>query len=139
MIDVTAYWISPHGRIFPVPYSHIEFIIGNPRRFHLSRQDIEAVYFKYEEPMGSEGDARNEIMANVIQHGWIRIRFVPKQFSYTVQLSQWGKREQRNIRKWAKQVRISSKNKETEWIGVTVIGLSQNVLDENNIQRIANG
>ena len=137
MIDVAAYWISPYGRIFPVPHSHIEFIIGNPRRFDLSRQDIESVYFKYGEPMRSEGDARNEIIADVIQQGWIRIRFVPKQFSYTAQLSRWGKREQGNIRKWAKQVMGSSKNKNTECIGVTVIDLNENVLCENNIQRIA--
>jgi hypothetical protein len=128
MIDVAAYWISPYGRIFPVPYSHIEFIIGNPRRFDLSRQYIGSVYFKYGEPMRSEGDARNEIIADVIQQGWIRIRFVPKQFSYTAQLSRWGKRE---------QGMGSSKSKKTECIGVTVIDLNENVLCENNIKRFA--
>ena len=126
-----AYWISPTGRIFPVSTRHIEFIIANPRLFHLTPHMIEKVYHRYKEPIGCEGNARNEIIAELIKKGWIRVRFDPKQFSYTIQLARWGRRERAIIRKWMKVI-DKLKKKKVDLIGVKIIGLDQNVLFQSN-------
>jgi len=70
-----AYWISPKGKILGVEITHIQFIIKNPVFFSLPKEYIEEIYKKHNENLGLEGDAREEIMKNLINcKGWIRIR-----------------------------------------------------------------
>ena len=81
-----AYWISPTGKIFDVEYLHIVEILNSPEKFGLTRNEVEAVHKKHNEPYGSEGKARDEIMIDLIEDGWMRVRYIPKQDSWTVQL-----------------------------------------------------
>jgi hypothetical protein len=71
---VIAFFLSPEGRLFQVPSTHIAAVIAEPERFGFTRAEIEAVYEKHQEPLGLEGKARNEILLRMIDRGWIRIR-----------------------------------------------------------------
>jgi hypothetical protein len=57
-----------------VPHSHISLVISHPEKFHLNFDSIKAIYDKYEEKIGLEGTARREILLDLIDQGFIRIR-----------------------------------------------------------------
>lgn len=94
-----AYWITPDGEVIKVKTTHIDEVIRNPELFGLNIEDIKALYKKYDEPLGLEGKAREEIMLNLILVGWIRIRWKPKEYSYTVQMKQSPETET-NLKNW---------------------------------------
>ena len=54
-----AFFISPGGEIVPVPINHISKVITSPELFNLTKEEIEAAYKKFNEPLGLEGKARN--------------------------------------------------------------------------------
>jgi hypothetical protein len=80
----TAFWISPKGQIFDVDYRHIEDIFSEPERYGFTRKELEKTYKKHKEPLGLEGNAREEIMLNLIRRGWIRVRKIRN--SWSIQL-----------------------------------------------------
>jgi len=85
IIGTIAYFISPHGEIEEVPLSHIATVIKSPALFDLTPDKISATYLKHDEPVGLEGKAREELLNQVIQSGWIRLRRYPnRQWSITV-------------------------------------------------------
>jgi hypothetical protein len=94
-----AYWITPEGEVIEVERKHINKIIGNPELFGLSFEKITEVYARYSEPLGLEGKAREEIMRNLILQGWIRIRWKPREWAYTVQMVK-NEATEKNLRKW---------------------------------------
>jgi len=69
-----GYWISPLGETFPVDQNHIITIITNPQKFGLTKKDIQKVYKKHKEKIGSEGNAREELIVDAVNRGWIRVR-----------------------------------------------------------------
>lgn len=68
-----AYWYK-NGKLIEVGTYHIADINGNPKTFGLTREYIVDLHKKYNERLGQEGKAREEIMNKVISDGWIRIR-----------------------------------------------------------------
>lgn len=82
-----GYWIAPSGDIIPVPKLHINMVLENPEKFRLTKKQIQEVYDKHKEPIGLEGKARAEIMSDLIREGWIRVRYLPRSDSFTVQLN----------------------------------------------------
>ncbi|HPS30826.1 MAG TPA: hypothetical protein PLZ43_11260 [bacterium] len=94
-----AYWISPEGTVITVNTKHINEVISHPEVFGLTIEAIRAVYEKYDEPMGLEGKAREEIMTGLILKGWIRIRWKDRVYSYTVQMRK-DEVTEANFRKW---------------------------------------
>jgi len=78
----TAYFISPRGELIDTKAGskHINMIISYPDKFGLTKQFIEDTYEKYNEKMGTEGKARNEIIVLLIKQGWTRIRRYPNKF-----------------------------------------------------------
>ena len=99
-----AYWISPEGTIIPVPDHHIDLVIGNPALFGTTLKKITAVYKKRKEPLHLEGFAREEIMAGLIKKGWIRVRYVSRGDSFTIQVFKLDRATRAHIRKWAASV-----------------------------------
>lgn len=71
-----AFWVSPQGQFYAVPGRdlHIGMIIKQPELFGLTREKINQTYEKYGEKVNQEGDAREEIMVDLMKQGWIRIR-----------------------------------------------------------------
>jgi len=88
-----AYWITPEGGVISVKTTHIGEIIRTPELFGLTIEEIRSIYEIYGEPIGLEGKAREEIMRKLILQGWIRIRWKPKEYSFTVQMIQSEKTE----------------------------------------------
>lgn len=78
-------WISPYGHVIGLDSAyHIQTIISQPEAFGLTSDDISNTYNKYEEPVGKEGKARDELIKKVIKHGWIRVRMYRDYWSFTV-------------------------------------------------------
>jgi len=55
-------------------HSHIRYLIRNHSVFQISKATIEKTYAKYNERMGFEGRAREELMITALTNGWIRVR-----------------------------------------------------------------
>ncbi len=72
-----AFFISPLGDLVPVPTSHIAAVIADPPHFGVTRVFIEARHEHHHEPLGSEGHARAEVLLQILDAGWIRIREQP--------------------------------------------------------------
>jgi hypothetical protein len=76
-MSLYAYFISPEGHIIPVfdEYGrHINAIIAHPDKFGFTQEEIEETYKKHGEHMGTEGNAREELLVKSINNGWARIR-----------------------------------------------------------------
>ena len=69
-----AYWISPHGKAIRVSTNHIRAVIGNPESYGYTKEKIEKIYKNHGEKVGTEGDAREEIVLDLVRRGWIRMR-----------------------------------------------------------------
>lgn len=69
-----GFFISPDGMLLSVEMTHIKAVINYPVKFGMTRAKIEDIYRKYDEPLGLEGNAREEILSTLIRRRWIRIR-----------------------------------------------------------------
>jgi len=70
-----GYWIDPEGNIIDLGgMSHIQKVIEHHERFGENLWHIKERYAFHGEPLGFEGHAREEILFNVIERGFIRIR-----------------------------------------------------------------
>jgi hypothetical protein len=74
--NAAAWWISPKGEILPIlgKDTHINNVIKNPQVFGYTIESIQKIYDKYHENIGTEKQAREEIMKHIMDNGWIRIR-----------------------------------------------------------------
>jgi len=73
-----AYWIDKKGKFTESKDNHIIYIIANPKVFGFTLEQLKETYKKYDEPFGSEGKARREIIDDAIGRGWIRVRLYPR-------------------------------------------------------------
>ena len=103
-----ASWISPFGKIVEVPRRHITNILDNPEQYGYTKNELTDTYKKFNEPIGHEGKAREEIMTNLINKGWIRIRWNPKQFTWIVQVSDITKKVKDYMQSWSKEMLSNS-------------------------------
>lgn len=127
----SAFWISIKGKIIPVPQHHIDLVIQNPELFNLTSQEIEKKYEKHKEPLHLEGYAREEIMGELIAKGWIRLRYVPKRDSWTIQLHVLDKDLIKRIKKWYKDT--LQKGQIGKTMGVVLKNeKGQTLINENN-------
>lgn len=69
-----GFWISPVGLAVQVSPTHIGAVCLFPRKFGYTKAEVEAVYARFGEPLFLEGDARREILFELIQRGWTRVR-----------------------------------------------------------------
>ncbi|GHV76985.1 hypothetical protein AGMMS49942_18060 [Spirochaetia bacterium] len=104
-----AWWISPQGKVLPIGHgeTHIQKVIENPVVFGFTTKQIEDIYHSYGEAVGTEKKAREEIIADILDKGWIRIRNNPS--FYSIQLSILSPTAKEYIFDWA--VRM------IDWVG----------------------
>lgn len=77
-----AFWVSPRGKFLDAGRDlHIGMVIKQPETFGLTRRYIDQLHEKYGEQVGQEGDAREEIMLDLMKQGWIRIRRYQNHYS----------------------------------------------------------
>ena len=79
----TAFFLSHTGDLIHVPDNHIGTVIADPERFGLTPTEIENVFKEYGERVGIEGQARRELLLQIISQGWIRIRRYRNYWSVT--------------------------------------------------------
>jgi len=68
-----AFWIKGK-EIIPVGTIHIRYIMDNPEKFNLTKEEIWAWYDRNKEKRGLEGKTREQIIRKVAEDGWIRVR-----------------------------------------------------------------
>jgi hypothetical protein len=131
-----AYWVSPYSDIIPVQdQRHIHDIINNAEKFGITKDYIESIYKKHKEPLYHEGWAREEILVKLIKDGWIRIRFLPKFDSFTIQINKLNKSAQESI--WDFAVGVTGKfDKISKFTGVKILNLNGDVLIDGNLNDI---
>ncbi len=68
-------WLTPQGGILALGDNvHVLEIIRTPERFGTSSDYIEACYRDAEEPVGCEGLARERLILECLERGWVRVR-----------------------------------------------------------------
>lgn len=122
-----AYWIDPDGEIYEVDQKHITSIVTDPEYFGLTKAYITKVYKKHKEPVGGEGNAREEIMAALIAMGWVRARYVRGDDSWTFQVR--SKTDFPVVMKLSKHL---LKKGASEWSAIVVIDLGGFRLDNGD-------
>lgn len=95
-----AYWISPKGQTIDVPITHIDTILKSPKKFGLTKDYLVKKYEEYGERLGVEGEARGKIMLDLMKKGWVRVRYIPKNDSWTLQTHYFGNKEKNNVWDW---------------------------------------
>ncbi len=95
-----AFWISPRGEKLDVPLSHIQLVLSDPETFDLNKEELIAIYRKYNEKIGVEGKARGEIMTVLLKKGWVRVRYNPRYDQWTIQTFASSEEIDENIRNW---------------------------------------
>lgn len=58
----------------PVEKDHLSPILDNPQQFGLTRERIESVYGTHNQEIGAEGPARDTIVKEATENGWLRVR-----------------------------------------------------------------
>lgn len=98
-----SFFISPKGELVDTKGSHIETIIKFPEKFTLTKGYITSVHDKFNEKLTVEGKAREEIIKNLIEKGWIRIRRYPNKF-WSIQAKTFSKKVKDYIGQWAQKI-----------------------------------
>jgi len=101
--DEKAMFISPKGEFIAGSSSHIDMVTDNPKKFGYTIEDIRKIYEKYNERMGIEGKARDEILTNLISNGWIHIRRRPNKY-WAVLINKMTKKTQGFLYDWSLKI-----------------------------------
>jgi hypothetical protein len=133
--DAPAFWISPDGKLIPVYKTHIHEVIDYPLAFGLTDKYVKGLYKKYKEPLYSESTARCEIVANLIRKGWIRIRYRPSRFFYSIELLSLTKKTKDYLWAWASEIIKSDESK--KYRGVIITELERDCEYEYNTEDLA--
>ncbi len=111
---IYAFWIIPKRYLntaqTPVPVvkiTHIDFVTENPEMFGLTLDEIKETYDKYGEKLRFEGKARVEIIYNLLQKGFVRIRKDVRSDTWTFNVGDFSLRD---INEYAEICRITGKN-----------------------------
>jgi len=135
-----AYWISRYGDVIEVGTNHIDTVIKNPKKFGYTSEDIQKIYDKYGEALGREGKAREEIILDLINKGWIRVRRY-KNEGYSINISRMTKKIKDTLYDWANKLLntgIKGMKEKDKYIPVKILGMKDNFSKTLTIQDIAN-
>ena len=138
-----AYFISPFGKIISCGKTHIQKIIEDPKLFGYTKEEIEKIYDKYNEKVGQEGKAREEILKDLLKEGWVRLRRYKNMWAVTIdkmnkkikdRLQSWAEKIQTGLLGFKEQdvytpVKINGRNYKSEY---TVKEISNDVLYRAN-------
>jgi len=69
-----GFWISPAGLAVQVSPTHVGAVCLFPRKFGYTQAEVEAAYARFGDALCVEGAARREILFELIQRGWTRVR-----------------------------------------------------------------
>lgn len=109
-----ASWILSNGkfRYFDHNKTHIDDVTQNPARFKITSQYLASIYKKHNEPVGTEGRARDEIMLALFRKGFIRIRryYIRMDSRYYIDAWTLDKQTKNKIYNWAEKTLRDKRN-----------------------------
>lgn len=90
-----GYWVH-EGTVYDVTTTtHIWFLIEHVDLFEISMEAIGNIYRLHDEPIGTEGRARDELIKLAASKGWVRVRHYSKPKDYwSIQADSTEKRKQ---------------------------------------------
>ena len=103
VIRTLALFISPDGKVIEAGKNHINLVISHPNLFGMTKHEIEAVYQKHGERLYTEGQAREEILKDLVNRGWMRLRRYPNKF-WSINVDRLTSRNKDFLYDWAKQM-----------------------------------
>ncbi len=110
---IYAFWIIPKRYLnksqTPVPaveITHIDFVIEHPEMFGLTFDSIQKTYDKYGEKLRFEGKARDEIIYDLLQYGFVRVRKDVRSDTWTFNVGDFSLRD---IKEYVESERITGK------------------------------
>lgn len=136
MARSTLYWISPRGKIFKDSNTtHIRQVVANPKVFGVDKDWIESIYKKHNEPIGTEGDAREEILMVLFKKGYIRVRLYINKF-WSITLYGFDRKAKKSLSAWAEEAK---KDKSAgKFMDVKILDLkSDRMIDEYTVNDIS--
>jgi hypothetical protein len=99
-----AFFISPKGELVGVGMgTHIDIITSNPEKFGYTKEHVRKTYEKYGERIGVEGKAREELILDVVERGWIHVRKRAK-MGWMVNVMRMTKKSRDLIHQWAERL-----------------------------------
>ena len=136
MARSTLYWISPRGKIFKDNNTtHIRQVVANPKVFGVTRDWIEDIFKKHNEPVGVEGDAREEILMHLFKKGYIRVRLYVNKF-WSITLYGFDRKAKKSLSSWAdeaKKDKIAGKFMEVKILDLK----SDKMIDDYDVNEIS--
>lgn len=72
-MQLKGYWVRDNNILDMSDY-HIHYIINSPEAFGLTKEIVVEKYQEYNERMGIEGKARQDLIKMATKSGWIRVR-----------------------------------------------------------------
>jgi hypothetical protein len=101
---IAAYFITPSGQLISTNgRSHISLIINSPNKFGFTKQQIVDLYKKYNEKLGVEGKAREQLLRLLFEKGWTRARRYPNKF-WSVQVKKLTKKAKDYLQDFASKI-----------------------------------
>lgn len=70
--------------VYKCPSSHIAYLIENADRFSFDGEEITRIHRYHNERLGQEGKARDWLIKDSIERGWIRITYVARSRTYVI-------------------------------------------------------
>jgi len=117
-----AYWITPDKEILDISVeSHISFVTKYPELFDLTREEIETCYQKHAEKLWTEGKAREEIILQLLDKAFIRVRLYPRQY-WSITANKWNGHTKTCLIKWAEQAKNFSSVGKYMNVRIAVLG-----------------
>lgn len=119
-----AFWVLGKTIYDVSTITHIQFIINKPKLFGLTKEEIQAIYKKYNEKIPVERKAREEIIKKVSEKGFIRVRHYSKPDYWSIQFDDYRKRKKTitEFLSWA----IFDKNIMTKFSELILVGFKDN-------------
>ena len=139
IVGTVAYWVSPRGEILPVKTNHVDIVIQHPKKFGMTTDKIREIYDKYDEHIGQEGKAREEIILYLLDKGFIRIRRYKN--SYSLNVSRMTKKVKDVLFDWANKLLntgIDGMKERDKYMPVNIIGFKDHFQKTITIQDVAN-
>jgi len=101
---IAAYFINPVGKVVSTNgRSHISMIIAEPEKFGFTKEYIQDAYDKYKEKLGVEGTAREDLIKELINKGWTRVRRYPNKF-WSIQVKNLDKKSKDYLHDFASKI-----------------------------------
>lgn len=133
-----AFFVTPYGKVINIQTTHIDSIIKNPKVYGYTIEKIKEIYNKYNEKLGVEGKARDEIIKSLINKGWVRIRRYPnKQWSITI--NKMNKKIENFLYRFMNAILkgIAGFKETDKYMPVNIISLSDNNVIKSNVDDIS--